>query len=169
MRRTPPIAFEASNNGGDRPHRVECYEPDFAAHIDGEPEEEEALDDMTADLAVAGAVMNEILAFIIGERTSALNLASAMRRLVCVVWVLRPEFVNQASLAQLAPQLSVTRAALSKAARRFADKHHLRNRLMKSEEARRSFSQAQKANHWRRRKSEGKDSGQAIRRAARSS
>lgn len=121
---------------------------------------------MAADLAVAAAVLNDILAYVTGtagDRTVELNLASAFRRFVSVVWVLRPEFVHEASLSHLAPQLACTKAALSKAARRFADRHGLRNRMMKSEEARQSFSRAQKADHWRRRrKPEGKDSGQAI-------
>ena len=124
---------------------------------------------MAADLAVAGAVLNDILAFVIGERTVEIHFPSCFRRFVSVIWVLRPEMLHEASLAQLAPQLSVTRAALSKAARKFADRHGLRNRMMKSEEARRSFSRAQRANHWRRRKPEGKDSGQAIRKATRPS
>jgi hypothetical protein len=137
----------------------------MAAIIDG-PEEEE-LDDMTADLAVAGAVLNEILQYVIGERSVEIHFPSCFRRFVSVVWVLRPEMLHEASLSQLAPQLSVTRQALSKAARRFADRHGLRNRMMKSEEARRSFSRAQRANHWRKRikpegeDTEGKDTGQA--------
>ena len=168
MARIPPIAFEAPNNSDDRPHRVEAYEPDMAAHCDGEPEEEK-LDDMAADLAVAGAVLNEILQYVIGDR-SEIHFPSCFRRFVSVIWVLRPEMLHEASLSQLAPQLSVTRQALSKAARRFADRHGLRNRMMKSEEARRSFSRAQKANHWRKRiKPEGKDSGKAVRTPTRAS
>jgi hypothetical protein len=152
MRRTPPIAFEASNNGGDRPHRVESYEPDMAKICDGEPEEEEELDDMAADLAVAGAVLHEILQYVIGDR-SEIHFPSCFRRFVSVIWVLRPEMLHEASLSQLAPQLSVTRQALSKAARKFSDRHGgLRNRLMRSEETRRKCSAAQRANHWRRRR-----------------
>jgi hypothetical protein len=158
------IYFEAPNNGDERPHRVESYEPDMAAHCDGEPEEK--LDDMAADLAVAGAVMNEILQYVIGERSKEIHFPSCFRRFVSVIWVLRPEMLHEASLSQLAPQLSVTRQALSKAARRFADRHGgLRNRLMRSEETRRKCSAAQRANHWRRRKRikpEGDDSGQAV-------
>jgi hypothetical protein len=168
MSRIPPIAFEAPNNG-DRPHRVEAYEPDMAAIIDGEPEEE--LDGMAADLAVAGAVMNEILQFVIGERSVEIHFPSCFRRFVSMIWVLRPEMLHEASLSQLAPQLSVTRQALSKAARKFSDRHGgLRNRLMRSEETRRKCSAAQRANHWRRRiKPKGDHSGQAIKRPTRAS
>jgi len=167
MARIPPIAFEAPNNSNDRPHRVEVYEPDMAAIIDG-PEEEE-VDDMAADLAVAGAVLNEILAYVLGDR-SEIHFPSCFRRFVSVIWVLRPEMLHEASLSQLAPQLSVTRQALSKAARKFSDRHGLRNRLMRSEETRRRCSEAQRADHWRRRrKPEGDHSGQAIKRPTRAS
>jgi hypothetical protein len=145
------IYFEAPNNSNDRPHRVAVYEPDMAAIIDGEPEEEE-LDGMAADLAVAGAVLNDILQFVIGERSVEIHFPSCFRRFVAVIWVLRPEMLHEASLSQLAPQLSVTRQALSKAARKFSDRHGgLRNRLMRSEETRRKCSVAQRTNHWRRR------------------
>jgi len=141
----------------------------MAAHCDGEPEEEEP-DDMATDIAVAGAVMNEILQYVIGERTKEIHFPSCFRRFVSVLWILRPEMLHEASLAQLAPQLSVTRQALSKAARKFSDRHGgLRNRLMRSEETRRKCSAAQRANHWRRRKPEGKDTGQASGRPPRAS
>jgi hypothetical protein len=139
----------------------------MAAIIDG-PEEEE-LDDMAADLAAAGAVLNEILQYVIGERTVEIHFPSCFRRFVSVIWVLRPEMLHEASLSQLAPQLSVTRQALSKAARKFSDRHGLRNRLMRSEETRRKCSVAQRTNHWRRRKSEGKDSGKAVQTPTRAS
>jgi len=159
MRRTPPIAFEASNNGDDRPHRVEAFEPDMAAHCDG-VEAEEPVEN--TDLAIASAVLNDILVYVIGERTVHLDLASAFRRFTALIWILRPEFVHHQSLAQLACELGVTRQALSKAALKFSDRHRLRNRMQKSFEAREEYSRAQRENHWRRRgKPEGKDSGQA--------
>lgn len=144
MRRIP--AFEYAD---DRPRRVLVEEPDMAAYCDRESEGEEAEDG--TDIAVAGAVLNEILEYVIG-RAVTLDLASSFRRFVAVVWLLRPEFLHEASLAQLAPQLSVTRAALSKAARRFSTRTGLRSRLQRSEETRRKCAAAQRANHWRRRK-----------------
>jgi hypothetical protein len=52
---------------------------------------------------------------------------------------------------QLAPQLGVTRAALSAMIRKFGDQYGIRNALQKNESARTIYSEAQKRDHWRRR------------------
>lgn len=55
------------------------------------------------------------------------------------------------SMTEVARELKVTRAAVSKETNRWADLLNLpRSRYLKSEQARESYSEVQKTNHWRR-------------------
>jgi len=103
-------------------------------------------------LLLAGQVMNGVLDHVFdvhGRKKGDLPLDVAFRRFVCVAWLLRPELMDHISLAQLAPHLGVTRAALSKMTRNFGDTYGLRNVLQKRESARAIYSEAQKRDHWR--------------------
>ena len=124
------------------------YEPDFAAEIDGDHETE-------SDLAACGEVMRGVFALVFAQRENInvpVKLDLAFRRFVCLTWLLRPELLGNVSLAELAPQLHVTRAALSKTVRNFGDSLGIRNALMKREGARAIYAEAQKRDHWRNRK-----------------
>lgn len=123
------------------------YEPDFAAEIDGDHETEN-------DLAACGEVMRGVFALVFAQReniSAPVKLDLAFRRFVCLTWLLRPELLGNVSLAELAPQLHVTRAALSKTVRNFGDSLGIRNALMKRESARHIYAEAQKRDHWRNR------------------
>ena len=125
------------------------YEPDMAALLDG--------DDQAAtngDLAASGDVMRGVFALVFAQREGTgapVKLDLAFRRFVCLTWLLRPELLGNVSLAELAPQLLVTRAALSKMVRNFGDSLGIRNALMKRESARAIYAEAQKRDHWRKR------------------
>ena len=124
------------------------YEPDFAAAIDGESDEH------ATDFYVAGEIMREIFTFVFAYRGDKPQprLNVAFMRFVALTWLLRPELLGDVSLMKLAPQLGCTRANLSKLIRDFGDRWGgLRNRLQKTEGARRIYSEAQKRDHWRNR------------------
>lgn len=125
------------------------YVPDFAGEIDGDGGEEET------DFSVAAELLREILSFCFacrGDKPQP-DLRIAFTRFVCVVWLTRVELLNNVSLMQLGPQLGYTRANLSKLIRDFGDRlGGLRNRLQKTESARRAYAEAQRKDHWRRRK-----------------
>ena len=124
------------------------YTPDLAAMIDGDA------DDTRDDLAVCGAILHGVFDHVFAQRegvSAPVKLDLAFRRFVCIVWLLRPELLGNISLAQLAPHLGVTRAALSKMVRNFGDAWGLRNALMKRESARLIYADAQKRDHWRNR------------------
>lgn len=126
-----------------------AYQPDIAGEIDGDREEPES------DFTVAAELLREILAFCFAYRGDKPqpDLRVAFTRFVCVVWLTRPELLNNVSLMQLGPQLGYTRANLSKLIRDFGDRlGGLRNRLQKTESARRAYAEAQLKDHWRRRK-----------------
>ena len=131
----------------DDHQREPIYTPDIAEAIDGP--EEGAVSNEEA-LTVMGKIMNEVLCFCFDNcKSGSPDLSRAFRRFACVVWVLRPELFNNASLAALAPHLHVTRAALSAIVRRFCDEHGVRNVLMKNESTRLTYSEARKASHAR--------------------
>jgi hypothetical protein len=135
--------------GQDNRERVPSHTPDMAALIDGEDEA-----DARDDLAACGEVMRGVFAFVFAQRDDAktpVKLDLAFRRFVCLVWLLRPELLGNISLSQLAPHMSVTRAALSKMVRSFGDALGIRNALMKRESARAIYSQTQLRDHWRHR------------------
>jgi hypothetical protein len=124
------------------------YEPDFAALVDGEPEEEQT------DFAAAGEIMRGVFDYVFDvpkDETGAPRLDLSFRKFVCVGWLLRPQQLGNISLAQLAPHLGVCRATLSKAIRKFGDVYGIRNVLQKNESAREIYSEAQKRDHWRNR------------------
>ena len=134
---------------GDRGERAPepTYEPDFAAEIDGDHEEE-------SDLAACGEVMRGVFGLVFAQREGSgtpVKLDLAFRRFVCLVWLLRPELLGNVSLMELAPHLHVTRAALSKMVRNFGDAYGIRNTLMKRESARQIYAEAQRRDHWRNR------------------
>jgi hypothetical protein len=135
---------------GDRNRQPEpTATPDMAALIDGEEP-----DDGRAAFELAGEIMRGVFAHVFdGEKdaTGQPRLDVAFRRFVCVAWLLRPELLGNVSLAQLAPQLGVTKAALSQMIRKFGDAHGIRNVFQKREGAREAYSEAQKRDHWRRR------------------
>jgi hypothetical protein len=126
-----------------------AYQPDIAGEIDRDTQEPES------DFTVAAEIMREILEFTFSYRgdTTKPNLQSVFRRYVAVAWTLRPDLLAGASLSELSVELACTRALLSKIARTFGDRWGgLRNRLMKTEGARRVYSEAQLKDHWRHRK-----------------
>jgi len=134
----------------DNTHHLEpTYTPDMADLIDGLDEtfisEEDAITAMAK-------IFNEVLHYCFpGASTKSPDLSQGFRRFVCVVWAIRPEMFDHASLAALAPHLHVTRAALSAIVRKFCDEYGIRNVLMKNESARSKYSKAQLHDHWRRR------------------
>lgn len=149
-----PKSYGWAESGGERqPEPV--YEPDFAAHVDGEPAAE-PVEPALADFATAGEIMRQVLVYCFDvprdKKHGGPRLDMAFRRFVGVTWLLRAELLNHASLMQLAPRLGVTRAALSKMIRNFGDAYGIRNVLQKNEGARRTYSEAQKRDHWRNRK-----------------
>jgi hypothetical protein len=124
------------------------YTPDMAAAIDGDGEETET------DLYVAGELLREILAFAYAYRGDKPqpDLRVAFMRFTCITWLVTPDLLGNISLAELGPQLGYTRANLSKFIRDFGDRlGGLRNRLQKTEGARRIYAQAQLRDHWRNR------------------
>lgn len=124
------------------------YVPDMAL-LDGDD-----LAGVSDDLAACGEVMRGIFALVFAQRENTnvpVKLDLAFRRFVCLTWLLRPELLGNVSLAELAPQLHVTRAALSKTVRNFGDSLGIRNALMKREGARAIYAEAQKRDHWRNR------------------
>jgi hypothetical protein len=123
------------------------YEPDMAALLDGDDQA-----DTSDDLAACGEVMRGVFALVFAQRENInvpVKLDLAFRRFVCLTWLLRPELLGNVSLAELAPQLHVTRAALSKTVRNFGDSLGIRNALMKREGARAIYRDAQLKDHWR--------------------
>lgn len=130
------------------------YEPDFAAHVDGEPAPGAV--PALADFAAAGEIMRQVLVYCFDvprdKQHGGPRLDMAFRRFVGVTWLLRAELLNHTSLMQLAPRLGVTRAALSKMIRNFGDAHGIRNVLQKNEGARAIYRETQLKDHWRNRK-----------------
>jgi hypothetical protein len=134
--------------GSDQRDIEPSYTPDMAAEIDGDDEQERT------DFAVAGELLHEILAFCFAYRGGKPqpNLHVAFRRFACITWLVRPEFLDNKPLMELGPELSCTRANLSKLIRDFGDSlGGLRNRLQKCETARQIYSTAQLKDHWRNR------------------
>jgi hypothetical protein len=130
-------------------HLEPTYEPNIADEIDGP--EEGAISEEDALTAMA-KILNAVLYYCFpGSSTKTPDLSQGFRRFVCVVWALRPEMFDHASLATLAPHLHVTRSALSAIVRKFCDQHGVRNVLMKNETARATYRKAQIEDHWRRR------------------
>lgn len=124
--------------------------PDIASEIDGV--EESTITEEQA-LTVMGKVMNQVLHFCFQKANGQpVNLPRAFRRFCMVTWALRPELFDNMSLSALSPHLHVSRASLSQIVRRFCDENGIRNILMKTESARESYSNAQKASHARRKK-----------------
>ena len=124
------------------------YTPDLASEIDGDGDEQET------DFYIAAELLREILTFAFAYRGDKPqpDLRVAFMRFTCIVWLTRPELLHNISLAELGPQLGYTRANLSKLIRDFGDRlGGLRNRLQKTEGARRIYSEAQKRDHWRKR------------------
>jgi hypothetical protein len=109
-----------------------------------------------ADFAAAGEIMRQVLVYCFDvardKKHGGPRLDMAFRRFIGVVWLLRPELLDYASLMQLAPRLGVTRAALSKMIRNFGDAHGIRNVLQKNEGARAIYRETQLKDHWRNRK-----------------
>lgn len=133
---------------GNDQHPDPVYTPDMAALIDGEEAPEET------DFSVAAEIMRGVFTHVFDANTTsgaAPRLDVAFRRFVCVVWLLRPELLGNTSLAKLAPQLSVTRVALSAMIRKFGDHYGIRNVFQKREGAREIYAQAQRK-QWRHRK-----------------
>ena len=134
---------------GERDRQIEpTFTPDMAALIDGDDEER------ASDFYVLGEILREILAFAFAGRAGKpqRNLHKAFRRFVAITWLVRPELLGDISLMQLGPELSCTRANLSKMIRDFGDRWGgLRNRLQKTEGARRIYAEAQLKDHWRNR------------------
>ncbi len=144
---TAPTSFGWVGDRGDR-EREPCYVPDMAAEIDGDGEQQRT------DFSVAGELLHEILAFCYAYRGDKPqpNLHIAFRRFVCITWLTRPEFLGNKPLMELGPELGCTRANLSKLIRDFGDSlGGLRNRLQKTESARRIYAEAQRRDHWRHR------------------
>lgn len=144
----------SGNTHGDRTIEP-VYEPDFAAHVDGEPVAG-PVEPAPEDFAAAGEVMRQVLVYCFDvprDRThGGPCLEAAFRRFIGVTWLLRPELLNYVSLMQLSPRLGVTRVALSKMIRNFGDRWGIRNPLQKNEGSRGIYSAAQKRDHWRNRK-----------------
>ncbi|MGB8168866.1 MAG: hypothetical protein WCF18_15315 [Chthoniobacteraceae bacterium] len=125
------------------------FEPDMAALIDGEADA-----DTSNDLAACAEVMRGVFALVFAQRegtNAPVKLDLAFRRFICLTWLMRPELLGHVSLAELAPQLCVTRAALSKMVRNYGDSLGIRNALMKRESARAIYAEAQRKDHWRNR------------------
>ena len=137
---------------GSGDHQIEeIHTPDMAAIIDGEEEDADA-----SEITLAGEIMRGILSYVFADRKDSNGqprLDVAFRRFVCVTWLLRPELLGNITLTELAPELGVTKAALSAMIRRFGDTYGIRNAFQKLEGAREAYSQAQKRDHWRHRKS----------------
>lgn len=128
------------------------FEPDMAALIDGEADA-----DTSNDLAACAEVMRGVFALVFAQRegtNAPVKLDLAFRRFICLAWLMRPELLGNISLAQLAPHLHVTRAALSKMIRNYGDAFGIRNTLQKRESAREIYREAQKRDHWRHRDKE---------------
>ena len=134
--------------GSDAREIEPTYTPDLAGEIDGDGSEPET------DFYVAAELLREILSFCYafrGDKPQP-NLRVAFMRFVAVTWLTRPELLNNVSLMQLGPELGCTRANLSKLIRDFGDRlGGLRNRLQKTEGARRIYAEAQLKDHWRNR------------------
>jgi hypothetical protein len=143
-----PIAESYGWSGSDQTRQREAsFTPDMAALIDGSDEDEQE-----TDFSAAAHVMEEIFRFVFSYRGDKPqpNLQVAFRRFVSVAWLLRPELLAGASLAELSIELSCTRALLSKLVRDFGDRWGgLRNRAMKTETAREVYRNAQLRDHWR--------------------
>jgi hypothetical protein len=140
-----PESYGWSGTGADR-NIDPSYTPDMAELIDGPENEQET------DFYVAGEIMREILSHAFAHRGDKPqpNLHVAFRRFVAITWLLQPSLLGNISLMELAPELGCTRALLSKIIRDFGDRWGgLRNRLQKTESARRIYSEAQKRDHWR--------------------
>ncbi len=138
----------AGDTHGDRTIEP-IYEPDFAAHADGEHEPE------PTGFGAAAEIMRAVFVYCFDvprDTDGGPRLDLAHRKFIEVVWLLRPELLNHISLMQLAAKLGVCRATLSKAIRKFGDDYGIRNVLQKSESARQAYSQAQLRDHWRNRK-----------------
>jgi hypothetical protein len=136
---------------GDERTPEPTYTPDLAREIDGESDEQ------VTGLSVAADGLREILTLVFAKRKGSdapVKLDLVFRRFICLVWVVRPELLDCASLSELSTHLHVTRAALSKMVRNYSDAFGIRNPLMKTESARDSYSAAQKRDHWRRRPKE---------------
>lgn len=149
MKNTASTHIEKYGWVGDHGERAPepIYVPDLAAEIDGDVETE-------SDLAACGEVMRGVFAMVFAQRsgtTAPVKLDLAFRRFVCLAWLLRPELLGNISLMELAPHLSVTRAALSKMIRNFGDAYGIRNTLQKREGARQIYAEAQRRDHWRNR------------------
>lgn len=69
-----------------------------------------------------------------------------------LAWMLKPEMFDSCSQAQLAKRIGVTRAYLGKMITSFRDEFHFINRHLRSEDARKSYSDRQKRVHKKRRK-----------------
>ena len=137
------------------------YVPDMAALLDGEGEA-----GTHNDLAACAEVMRGVFALVFAQRegtNAPVKLDLAFRRFVCLTWLLRPELLGNISLAQLAPHLHVTRAALSKMIRNYGDAFGIRNTLQKRESAREIYREAQKRDHWRHRGKEKPAQGDLAR------
>lgn len=129
------------------------YEPDFAAHVDGEPVAG-PVEPAPADFAAAAEIMRGVFVYCFDvprDKDGGPRLDLAHRKFIEVVWLLRPELLNHISLMQLSTKLGVCRATLSKAIRKFGDAYGIRNVLQKNESAREAYSQAQLKDHWRHR------------------
>ena len=146
---TPPKSYGwAGDTRGDRTIEP-TYEPDLAAHADGEGEPEQT------DFAAAAEIMRGVFVYCFDvprDKDGGPRLDLAHRKFMEVVWLLRPELLNHISLMQLSMKLGVCRATLSKAIRKFGDAYGIRNVLQKNESAREAYSQAQLRDHWRNRK-----------------
>jgi hypothetical protein len=132
---------------GDERTPEPTYVPDIAREIDGETDEPQA-----TSFSMAAEGLREILALVFAKRKGSdapVKLDLVFRRFICLVWVVRPELLDCASLSELSTHLHVTRAALSKMVINYRDAFGIRNPLMKTESAREIYSQAQKRDHWR--------------------
>jgi len=131
-------------------HREPVYTPNMSDIIDGPDPDDSPVSDEEA-LTIMAKCLNGVLSFCFENSADGNpNLPLAFRRFCCVAWALRPEYFNHASLAAMAPSLSVTRASLSSIVRKFCDRHGVRNVLMKNETTRETYSKARKESHARR-------------------
>jgi hypothetical protein len=114
--------------------------------MSAEPLTEEGPDDFSAAAEVMLGVFEFVFAHGEGKRP---RWKTAFRKFASVAWLLQPGLLDHASLRRIAPELGVTRAAMSKLIQSFGDRHGLRNVLQKPEATRRVYAEVQLRDHWR--------------------
>lgn len=103
------------------------------------------IDDLTDSelIEIASEGLRDILDYIAGPDGAHVHPIATTRRLMAVLWVVRPDLVGGMSQSELAVSLGVTRSAISKMACEFSDLFNFRTSRQKLPSVREACKQAQ--------------------------